>query len=410
MQQTNDYYKILQVHYQAEPEIIESAYKRLARKYHPDVRPGNDNDDRMQLINEAYSILSDPEKRKEYTRLWENRNLRPAPQAGAQTASAGAKSPSSNAKASQFAAGAASGDRQAKGDMRFLSAKALLEQYFRHIMKNEYSKCYDMISDTDKRNITRDDFIHWQTAVSKVYTMKEFKCDLYGVYKNKMLQGKSFSDVLEFSVNTVEYNIVMDMPQKDSLTKLIILEKEQWRVYLGYEKLEPMINKFNDLRGLLNAKTALDELMENHIRIDSTTGLTNQRGLLENIEREIARHNRYGNPFSLLLCEITLVKLVNPQEEQEVVNRVAKSMGELLISHLRKLDLVGRWDAQHLLVVLPETGLVPAIKVTHKLQKYLKDNMELITDKSCKIMLDFGTTEYHASLEETLDRIYNQLM
>lgn len=37
MYTSEDYYRILQVHYLAEPEIIESAYKRLAKKYHPDV-------------------------------------------------------------------------------------------------------------------------------------------------------------------------------------------------------------------------------------------------------------------------------------------------------------------------------------------------------------------------------------
>lgn len=396
--QSYDYYKILQVHYQAEPEIIESAYKRLARKYHPDVRPDNYQDDRMQLINEAYAILSDPVKRKEYNRIWADRNLRPVPQEDTRTVSRAED---------KEAAGPKQGRRH---DMRFLTAKALLENYFHHIMRNDYSKCYDLISELDKRKITKEAFIHWQTAVSKVYTMKDFKCDIYGIYKNKLIQGQMFGDVLEFSVNTVEYNIVMDMLQKDSLTKLVLLEKEQWRVFLGYEKLEPIINKFNDLKGLLNARTVLNELVEKHSRIDNSTGLINQRGLLENMEREIERYDRYGNPFSLILCEITLVKPMTSQEEQEVVNTMVQSTGQLLINQLRKLDLVGRWDAQQLLVVLPETGLLPAIKVTHKLQKCLRDNIALLTCKSCKPVLDFGVTEYYSSLEETLDRIYNQIM
>lgn len=49
MQLQYDYYKILQVHNLAEPEIIESAYKRLARKYHPDVNPNADADEMMQM-------------------------------------------------------------------------------------------------------------------------------------------------------------------------------------------------------------------------------------------------------------------------------------------------------------------------------------------------------------------------
>ncbi len=392
---TSDYYKILQVHYQAEPEIIETAYKRLARKYHPDANPNNNSNDMMQLINEAYTILSDPVRRKEYNCIWESRNIRPA---------ANTKQP--NHSSTDTSANPNSGKRY---DMKFLSAKLLLEEYFNGLMKGDYSRSYDMISEPDKRNISKSDFIHWQTAVSKVYCIKEFKCDLHGIYRDKLIRGKMYGDVLEFNVNTLEHNIVMDMLQKDSFSKLLLQERGEWKVYLGYEKLEPIINKLNDLRGLLNAKSVLNELVENHSRVDNATGLMNQRGLIENIGREIFRRERYHNVFSLIICEIDILKRMNVEEEQEVINHVLGTMGELLISNLRKLDLVGRWDNRRLLIVLPETGLMSAIKVTHKIQRLFKESRALKRDKNDKLVIDFGVTEYYSSLEETLDRIYNQL-
>src|SRR5688572_29558754 len=62
-----DYYKILGVNKQATAEEIKSAYRRLARKYHPDLNP-NDKEahKKFQQINEANEVLSDPEKRKKY--------------------------------------------------------------------------------------------------------------------------------------------------------------------------------------------------------------------------------------------------------------------------------------------------------------------------------------------------------
>lgn len=66
MSQEPDYYATLQVHPKAEPEIIDAAYRRLAAKYHPDVNPGPDATARMQQINEAYRILSDPARRAAY--------------------------------------------------------------------------------------------------------------------------------------------------------------------------------------------------------------------------------------------------------------------------------------------------------------------------------------------------------
>lgn len=62
----SDLYDILQVAPHAEPEVIESAYKRLARKYHPDVNRAADAHERMRVLNQAYEILSNPTERARY--------------------------------------------------------------------------------------------------------------------------------------------------------------------------------------------------------------------------------------------------------------------------------------------------------------------------------------------------------
>jgi len=67
-----DYYKILGVPKGADEKTIKAAYRRLARKYHPDVNKGSA--ERFKEINEAHTVLSDPEKRKRYDTLgpdWE---------------------------------------------------------------------------------------------------------------------------------------------------------------------------------------------------------------------------------------------------------------------------------------------------------------------------------------------------
>ncbi len=63
-----DYYAILQVDPRAEPEVIEAAYRRLSRKYHPDVSEKADAGQRMRELNEAFEVLSDPARRRAYDR------------------------------------------------------------------------------------------------------------------------------------------------------------------------------------------------------------------------------------------------------------------------------------------------------------------------------------------------------
>ncbi|MBV8667143.1 MAG: DnaJ domain-containing protein [Burkholderiaceae bacterium] len=64
-----DYYQILGVARGETPDNLKKAYRKLARRYHPDVSNESDADLRMKEVNEAYAVLSDPDKRAEYDAL-----------------------------------------------------------------------------------------------------------------------------------------------------------------------------------------------------------------------------------------------------------------------------------------------------------------------------------------------------
>lgn len=68
-----DYYNVLGVERDAADREIKAAYRKLARKYHPDINPGDKKaEERFKEINEAYEVLGDSEKRKKYDQLGSN--------------------------------------------------------------------------------------------------------------------------------------------------------------------------------------------------------------------------------------------------------------------------------------------------------------------------------------------------
>src|SRR5207237_7106895 len=82
--QFRDYYETLGVPKTATEDEIRSAFRKLARKYHPDVAKDKETaEEKFKQINEAYEVLGDPEKRKKYDELGANWNqpggFQPAP-------------------------------------------------------------------------------------------------------------------------------------------------------------------------------------------------------------------------------------------------------------------------------------------------------------------------------------------
>ena len=61
-----DYYQLLHIEKSASRDEIKKAYRALALQYHPDINPDEDAEERIKKLNQAYSVLADPEQRQLY--------------------------------------------------------------------------------------------------------------------------------------------------------------------------------------------------------------------------------------------------------------------------------------------------------------------------------------------------------
>ena len=78
-----DYYEVMGIARDATQDEVKRTYRKLARKYHPDVSDSSDAEERFKELGEAYAVLKDPEKRAAYDQLGANwkdgQDFRPPP-------------------------------------------------------------------------------------------------------------------------------------------------------------------------------------------------------------------------------------------------------------------------------------------------------------------------------------------
>jgi diguanylate cyclase (GGDEF)-like protein len=381
-----DYYAILQVHFLAEPEVIESAYKRLAKKYHPDVNRAAGADARMQKINEAYETLRDAAKRRAYdaTRVRPPEPPRYTPD--------NRQAPKRDAEAAVPAA-----------------AGAALTRYFDCIRSRDFEGAYALITSADKKNIPADEFIKWQSGVARIYALQKYTFKADRLHVNVRLGGRIFPQAAEFSVTTVEQNTIMGRLENDTICKKVVLEDGSWLVYVGFDDIKPYIARFEELSGLLAAKSVISDMVRHYSSKDSGTGLYNKKGFSEAAQREIERYNRYGNTFSVLLLEIDLGRDIMRAKSQELLRHTAEWAGKLLNGSFRKLDILGRWGETGFIVLLPETNLTGCIKAAKKIKGIFESETLVYGRHRHKIKLNIGIEEFRGSLDDTIRNLNNYI-
>lgn len=364
------YYEILQVDQRAEQEVIEGAYRKLAKKYHPDSNPSGNASEIMILINEAYQHLKNKEKRKEYDYLLTKKTHVPF------------QEKKDNLEQKEFI-------------KKSEAAGKALYQYFDQIKDKKYTQAYRFICESDRKKIKAADFVSWQSAVSKIFKIKKVAAKEMAYEKNIMINSKKYAEMIEFTVLLLEENLIMNQEAKDLVVKRMVFEKNEWRVFLGYEDLQPLIAKYNDLANLITFKD-FRNYSEYQNSYQNVSGLVTIDQFAMFAEKEIIRYERYGNSFSLMMIE------THNLDEKQLIQAA-----NMLVKNMRKLDLVCRWTSSKFLIIMPETDAKAALFTSNKVQKLFSDYFNADPNK---LVYFIATDVFTKNLSYTIGCLENQIL
>lgn len=122
-------------------------------------------------------------------------------------------------------------------------------------------------------------------------------------------------------------------------------------------------------RSLLYKK--IEELKELSVT-DPLTGIMNRRYLNDRLSEEIARYNRYKQPFSLLMVDVDEFKEFNDTHGHIIGDKVLKDLAAIIVESLRNTDIPARFGGDEFVLILPQTPKADAINIANR----IKENVE----------------------------------
>ncbi|HYE79737.1 MAG TPA: diguanylate cyclase [bacterium] len=199
-------------------------------------------------------------------------------------------------------------------------------------------------------------------------------------------QAEIFGDIVRgfpgpgelVAVDAGEPRSLQDVPDSASAFFAVPLQADGTIGVLGLATTKSSSRREHYLRtlGLLAQQMALvlsSALMYQQIqqlsRTDGLTGLLNRRGFLERATSEVARHQRFRSPFTVLLTDLDHFKQVNDTFGHPQGDVVLRETAHLFKTNLRSIDVAGRYGGEEFVILLPETGAAGGHVVAERLRE-----------------------------------------
>ncbi len=105
---------------------------------------------------------------------------------------------------------------------------------------------------------------------------------------------------------------------------------------------------------------------------ESLTGLLRREAILDHLDRELERAQRYSRPLTLAMADLDHFKEVNDRYGHLAGDTLLKAVSQVAAEGLRSTDMIGRYGGEEFLVVLPETDIAGAVSVAEKIRSLVQ--------------------------------------
>ncbi len=262
------------------------------------------------------------------------------------------------------------------------------QQYIRSIKSQskklkEYTDIIDeyvIVSSTDlKGNIT-----YASDAFCKIsgYTKKELLGRSHNLIRHPDMSKSTFKKMW----NTITHQMIWKGEFKN--------RKKDGGYYWVDAVISPTYDENNQVTGYMAIRNDITDkkTIEEISQKDKLTQIYNRLKLDNELEKEITRTNRYKTPFSMILIDIDKFKSVNDTYGHQVGDIVLVNTAKILLSNIRKTDILGRWGGEEFLIICPNTtGQNSKILAENLREKLENFDFEVAGTQTAS----FGVTEFN---------------
>lgn len=141
---------------------------------------------------------------------------------------------------------------------------------------------------------------------------------------------------------------------------------------------------------------------------DDLTNLFNRRHILELLEIEIEKANRYNRELSIIMSDIDFFKKINDNYGHQCGDLVLRLISDILKENTRNIDMIGRYGGEEFLIILPETNLEKAYLAAEKLRKKIKKTK--IDNLDSDLTISSGVVQFQNELSHQLIKRADDLL